>query len=362
MLDTIKTGQLAAVDADKGTVILDPDETIVLEYQKKSDSFRRKRQETEIYQKSEGRTLCGEKIDIGLNISGAACDELSASEYTDSVGVFRTEFIYMGQDTLPTEDEQFNIYKKVLESFGERPVILRTLDIGGDKRLSCISLPQEENPFLGIRALRFCFDNPDIFLTQIRACIRASVYGNLWLMLPMISSLDDIRRSKKIIESCREELEKEGKPCGKMKIGIMIEVPSIALISDLAAKEVDFASIGSNDLCQYLCAADRMNVAVEPYYQSYHPGMLKLMKEAITAFNDAEKPISICGELAGDPKAVPLLIGMGLRKLSVSAASVASVKRVIAGLTVEKSEQIAKTALGLSTAAEIEQYLAAFEE
>ncbi|MCL2214530.1 MAG: phosphoenolpyruvate--protein phosphotransferase [Treponema sp.] len=357
LLKSVKQKQIAVVDADKEIVILDPSLSVKKKYEKKYAAYRRDREDTEKYRTSEGRTLCGVKIDIGLNIASADDKELSASVYTDSVGVFRTEFIYMGRRTLPTEDEQFLVYRKVLECFGERPVILRTMDIGGDKKLSCVDLPDEENPFLGNRALRFCFKHPDIFKTQIRACLRASVFGNLWLMLPMVTSLEDIRKAKEHIASARKELEKEGKSLKDIKLGVMIEIPSIALIADLVCKEVDFASIGSNDLIQYVCAADRMNVEVEPYYQSYHPAMFRLIKKTIDAFNDAGKPISFCGELGSDPKAVPALIGLGMRKLSMNATSVPAVKRTIASLTVKKAEEIAAKVLKLSTASEIEKYL-----
>ena len=355
LLDVVMQGQLAAVNADEGTVILDPEETVAGEYSKKNDILRRDRHD-ETFRNMEGRTADGVKIDIGLNIADAGA-ELKAASYTDFAGLFRTEFLYMGRNTLPTEDEQFSVYRRVLEHFGKRPVILRTLDIGGDKQLSSIKLPCEENSFLGNRALRFCFNHPEIFKTQIRACLRASAYGNLWIMLPMVSSLDDIRRAKEHIAAVMEELKKERETCGEIKTGIMIEIPSIALVADLAAREVDFASIGSNDLCQYLCAADRMNSAVESYYQSYHPAMFRLIKETVTAFTNAGKPISICGELGAEPSAVSVLIGLGMRKFSMGAASVAAVKRTIASITVKKAEEIAEKALQFSTAAEIEKYL-----
>jgi phosphotransferase system enzyme I (PtsI) len=357
LLDNVTHGQLAAVNADEGTVILDPDEKLIEEYNKKSGDLHREKIAVEVYLDREGAAADGIKIDIGLNINTASEPEMAAVEYVDSAGLFRTEFLYMGRDTLPSEDEQFSVYRKVLECFGSRSVILRTLDIGGDKQISGMDFPEEENPFLGNRALRFCFSRPDIFKTQIRAALRASVYGNLWLMFPLAGSLDDIRRAKEFIESVKEELEKEGKPSGDFKTGIMIEVPSMALIADLAAKEVDFASIGSNDLCQYLCAADRMNSDVESYYQSYHPALFRLIKETVSAFDIAGKPISICGELAADSLAVPLLVGLGLRKLSVGAASVAAVKRAVASVTVKRAEEIAAKVLEFSTAAEITDYL-----
>lgn len=357
LLKKVLQGQSAAIDADDGTVILNPSYSVVTEYKNKSEAFRLDREHAEKFKLQEGRTSCGTKIDIGLNIASAEEKELEASRYTDSVGVFRTEFIYMEKNTLPSEDEQFEIYKKLLECYNPRPVILRTLDIGGDKKLSCMPLPSEDNPFLGNRALRFCFSNPDIFKTQIRACLRASVYGNLWIMLPMVASLEDIRKAKEFINSAKAELIKEGIPVNDFKTGIMIEIPSIAIIADLAAKEADFASIGSNDLCQYICAADRMNVEVENYYQSYHPAMFRLFKNVIEAFDNAGKSISFCGELGSDPAAIPVLIGLGLRKLSMSSSSVAAVKRRIAGITIEEAKKIAANVLEMNTAGEIEKYL-----
>jgi len=357
LLDTVKHGQMAAVNADEGQVILDPEESVVEEYTQKSDIFLRDKKITETYLYREGSTADGVRIDIGLNISNVDMD-LTAADYTDSVGIFRTEFLYMGRDTLPDEDEQFAAYSKVLERYGQRPVIIRTLDIGGDKELTSMDLPKEKNPFLGNRAIRFCFNKPDVFITQLKAALRASVYGNLWLMLPMIGSLEDIRRAKEFVCMAKEELKKKEIVFSEIKTGIMIEIPSIALVSDLAVKEVDFASIGSNDLCQYLCAADRMNSEVESYYQSYHPAMFRLLKDIINAFDKAEKPISICGELGAEKLAIPILVGLGLRKLSMSAASVATVKRSLSSITLKQAEEIAAKVLELSTAAEVKKFLA----
>ncbi|WP_461246848.1 phosphoenolpyruvate--protein phosphotransferase [Treponema sp. R6D11] len=357
LLNHVKQGQYAAVDAMEGVVILDPEEDVIKDYRKKSGDFSRDKKDAEVFFKKEGKTACGEKIDIGLNISSANDNELQAQSYADSVGLFRTEFLFLGRNSLPSEEEQFNAYRKVLKSFGKKPVILRVLDIGGDKQISSIEQKKEDNSFLGNRGIRFCFSYPDIFITQLRAAFRASTYGNLWIMLPMVGSLDDIKKAKEIIEETKNKLIKEKVQIGDVKIGIMIEVPGIALIADLAAKEVDFASIGSNDLCQYVCAADRMNAAVENYYQSYHPAVFRLIKETVEAFKKAEKPISICGEMGGDPLAVPALIGCGFRKFSMGSASVAAVKRAIAGITVAQAEEITQKVLELSTAEEIEFFL-----
>jgi len=357
LLDAVKHGQLAAVNAGEGKVILDPDNEIAAEYEKKYEAYRRDKEDAETYLSKQACTKDGTKVDIGLNISGVSDDELQAASFVDSVGLFRTEFLYLGRDILPGEDEQILAYKKILECFGERPVILRTLDIGGDKQLSNLKFTHEENPFLGNRALRFCFSNPDIFNTQLRAVLRAGVYGNMWLMFPMVNSIDDIRRVKEIIASVKEQLEKEGKPFGDFKTGIMIEVPSIALLAEHAAQEVDFASIGSNDLCQYICAADRMNSDVEPYYQPFHPALFKLIKEVTTAFEKYGKPVSICGELAADPIAAPVLAGLGLKKLSMGAASVAAVKRAICSITTKQAQEISDKVLACATAEEVKRVL-----
>jgi phosphotransferase system enzyme I (PtsI) len=274
------------------------------------------------------------------------------------VGLFRTEFLYMGRDTLPMEDEQFEVYKRVLQRYGSRPVTLRTLDIGGDKTLDCMELPREDNPFLGNRALRLCFTQPELFKTQLRACLRASVFGNLWLMLPMVGSIDDIRRAKAVIAEVKTELDAQGIAYSKdLKVGIMIEIPAIAMIADLAVKEVDFASIGTNDLCQYLTAVDRLNPAVSSYYQTYHPGLFRIIGTVVHHFNQAGKPICICGEMGGNILAAPVLIGMGMRKLSMGFASIAGIKRTLAGLTIAKAEELAGIVINLSTAAEVEAYL-----
>jgi len=356
-LNIVKQGQTAAVDAQSGTVILDPDLNTTEEFNRKSGAFSRDKQDADLYLEKEARTACGIKIDIGLNIANADDDELNCEHFVDSVGLFRTEFLFMG-DKLPSEEEQFSVYRRVLECFKSKQVTLRTLDIGGDKQVPWANFKREDNPFLGNRGIRFCFSNPDIFKTQIRAALRASLYGNLAVMLPMIGSIEDIRAAKTLIDEVKTQLKNEKIKTGDYKIGIMVEVPGIALIADAAAKEVDFASIGSNDLCQYLCAADRMNKTVEDYYMQYHSAMWKLIKQTVGAFNSEGKPVSICGELAGDPLAVPVLIGLGLRKLSMGKASVAKVKRVISRLTIEKAQNTASKVLEMSLSSDIKKFLA----
>ncbi len=357
-LTHISHGDLLAVDAVKGVVLLDPSEeeqaqflTLRERHQKELDMLRK-------YLDHASELLDGTHVEVELNIGSVDEQEIKAAAYTDGVGLFRTEFLFLGRKTLPTEEEQFIAYKRVLERFGERPVTIRTLDVGGDKQPECIPIAPEQNPFMGNRALRLCFERPELMHTQLRACLRAGVYGNLWLMFPMVGSMDDIRRAKAMVTRAQEELEREGIPFSRtVKVGIMIEIPSIALMAKAVAREVDFASIGTNDLTQYTLAVDRMNPAVAQYYQNYHPGLLSLIGSVAEHFVEAGKPLAVCGELGGDPLAAAVLIGMGIRRLSMGSSSVARIKRLLSGLTAQKAEELFHTALSFTTANEVEQYL-----
>lgn len=358
LLNAVRTGMPIVVDAIRGDIFAEPSEEIVTDYTKKRDAYRIRALETKRFLDKKPLTADGVNVEVHLNIGSASEQELSGSHYTDGVGLFRTEIFYMETPQLPTEDAQFDAYKRALMRYGERPVTLRTLDIGGDKQLECMELPHEDNPFLGNRALRLCFTYPGIFKTQLRAALRASVYGNLWIMLPMVASLDDIRRAKAYVEEAKAELTAEGIPYNpNHKLGIMVEIPSIALVADLAAKEVDFASIGSNDLCQYMTAVDRLNPVVAQYYQSYHPAMFRLIGYVVEQFKMAGKPVSVCGEMGGDPLAAAVLVGLGMRKLSMGFASVAPIKKMLSGLTIKKAESLAKAVVNLPTAADVERLL-----
>ena len=360
VLTCLRQGGAVIVDALQGTVIVDPTPAELKEYTKKLETYRAKVTETKKFLDAQPLTADGVRVDVQLNIGSAGKEELDGSRYTDGVGLFRTEFLYMGRAQLPSEEEQYITYRRVLETYGDRPVILRTLDIGGDKQLKSMQLPKEDNPFLGNRALRLCFTHPALFRTQLRAALRASVHGNLWIMLPMVASLDDIHRAKAMIEEAKAELTKEGIPFSSTyKLGIMVEIPSIALIADLAAQEVDFASIGSNDLCQYMTAVDRMNPALVDYYQSYHPAMFRLIGYVVEQFKRFNKPVGVCGEMGGDPLAAVVLVGLGMRKLSMGLASVAPIKKLLSGLTIQKAEEIANTVKALPTADEVKAYLKA---
>lgn len=354
--EALKDGVLIGLDALSGLVHIDPQSDVMEELDQKNEVFQQEQAIAQQYLDKEGLTADGVHIDIGLNIGSA--DYLEGYKYSDFVGLFRTEFLYMESDHQPTEEEQYKAYRKVLENMKDRPVTLRTLDIGGDKTLSYMQLPREDNPFLGKRALRLCFDNPELFKTQLRAALRASVAGQLWIMLPMVGSIDDIRRARSILDDVKAELDTQGIAYAKdVKLGIMIEIPSIAMISELAADEVDFASIGTNDLCQYLCAVDRMNPEIDSYYQSYAPAMVRTLGYIIEQFNKKGKPISVCGEMGGEILGAMLLVGLGLRKLSMSESKLAGVKAVLSKLTIAQLEDAAQKAKNFETEEQVTTYL-----
>lgn len=358
LMDAVKTGQAMVLDALNGAVILEPQQEQLAEFMEKRNSFIEQTRLNEAYRCRAGATADGTPISIGLNIG--APEDIQVGNCFDFVGLFRSEFLYMGTDHLPTEEEQYRAYRQALSNVRE-PVTLRTLDIGGDKELPYLQMQPEQNPFLGLRALRYCFTRPDIFRTQLRAALRASVHGELWLMFPMVTALEDIRRAREAVNKTCCELRQEGSAYAEnIKIGVMIEVPAAAMLADRIAEEVDFASVGTNDLCQYMMAADRGNSSVADYYQSLHPGFLRMLRHVLRAFCEQNKPISICGELAGDPVAAPLLVGLGARKLSMSAGRIPAVKRALASHTIEQMSQLAERALELGTDAQVRQLAESF--
>lgn len=349
-----ENSDIIVVDVTENAVILSPSEAVRLRYEEKRKYWQAQKQESLLFLDRKAMTRDGCRVEIGLNIGSDAPEELDALRYTDYVGLFRTEFLFMERSHIPTEEEQFLAYRAVLEAAEQKPVTIRTLDIGGDKQLSYLPLPHEENPFLGNRALRLCFDHPDLFISQLRALLRASVYGNLWIMLPMVGSLDDIRRSKKLIQCVKEQLRAEKMPVSdNVRFGIMIEIPSIALLADKVVEEVDFASIGTNDLCQYLMAADRMNPQVSQYYQSHNPAMYRLIGHVAEVFSRAGKPLSICGELGGDPTAISILIGLGVGKISMSDSAVARAKQTISQWSMDEMIRLATRVKDCETAQQV---------
>lgn len=358
IMSQLKEGETIIVDAIKGDLFTQPDQEQLALYGKKREEYLAKMAEIKKFKYVQPVTRDGVRIEVELNIGSASHAELAGADCTDGVGLFRSEFLYMGRPQLPSEEEQLSVYSTALATFGDRPVILRTLDIGGDKTLDSMQLPKEDNPFLGLRALRLCFDNLPVFKTQLRAAMRAGVQGNLWVMFPMVGSIEDIRNAKAVVQQVKDELTAEGLPFNpNVKLGIMVEIPSIAMVADLAAKEADFASIGTNDLCQYLTAVDRLNPSVSKYYQSYHPAMFRLIGQVVKAFRAEGKPVGVCGEMGGDPLAAAVLIGLGMRQLSMGVASVPRIKKLVTGLDIPRAEAIANKVCALATAAEVEAYL-----
>ena len=356
--EIVKNGDMVILDALKGEVLLEPDRPTIAEYEVKLEEFLKSEKQSAEFLNRIPLVASGERFSVGLNIGSTEPDE--GFKYVDFVGLFRTEFVYMESEHMPTEDEQFAAYRKVLANAMGNPVTLRTLDIGGDKSLRYLALPKEDNPFLGNRALRLCLDMPEMFKTQLRAALRASAFGPMQIMFPMVGTMDDIRAGNAAVEEAKAELRAEGIPFDeKINIGIMIEIPSIAMIADMAAKETDFASVGTNDLTQYLHAVDRMNPKLTNYYQSSSPAMFRILGRIFKEYNEAGKPISVCGELAGDPLAAIVLFGLGLRKFSMNASNIAHVKRALSLFTLAETEEIAKKVQNLSTEAEVISYLMA---
>ncbi len=362
-MENLKDGKTIILDAVSGKIFDDPSVGEIDEYTQKAEEFAAKMAEITKYVSTTPFTKDNVRIDVLLNVAAANDHELSGVSYSDGCGLFRTEFLFLNSDHLPSEDEQYKVYRKVLEAFGDKPVVLRTLDIGGDKQLPSLELPKEDNPFLGIRGIRLCLEKPELFKTQIRAALRASVHGNLRIMMPMVGSLDEVRSAKNFISEQGRALDQENIPWDKnLEIGIMIEVPSIALIVDLIVDEVDFVSIGTNDLCQYLTAADRMNPEVKPYHQEYHPAMFRTIGYIAKTFNQAGKPASVCGEMAGDPLAIPALVGLGISKLSMGLASIAGGKKTIQSFSLEDAKQLAIDIQNVKTETEVKNLLTQFSD
>ncbi|NNV01165.1 phosphoenolpyruvate--protein phosphotransferase [Brevibacillus sp. MCWH] len=351
-------GVTIILDGHEGLVIIDPTPEEIETYRKKQAEYERQKSELAKLVHTATTSQDGVHVELAANI-GSVQDLAGALENgAEGVGLFRTEFLYMGRDDFPSEDEQFQAYKQVLEQMGEKPVVIRTLDIGGDKHLSYMNLPQEMNPFLGFRAIRLCLEQQDLFRTQLRALLRASAYGNLKIMFPMIATLEEFRQAKAVLEEEKQALLEKGIAVSEqLEVGIMIEIPAAAMIADLFAKEVDFFSIGTNDLIQYTMAADRMNERVSYLYQPYHPAVLRLIHRVIQAAHAEGKWVGMCGEMAGDPVAIPILLGMGLDEFSMSAGSILPARYQISRLSKEAAAAYTDTILSMSTSQEVEAFV-----
>lgn len=327
---SVKTGDKVIVDGITGDVIINPSEEVIAEYTEKKEKFQAEQEELKKLIDVKTTTKSGRRIEVCGNI-GKPEDVLGViANGGDGVGLFRTEFLYMDRESAPTEEEQFESYKFVLEKMEGKQVVIRTLDIGGDKTLPYLPLPQEMNPFLGYRAIRLCLDKKEIFKVQLRALLRASVFGKLCVMFPMISEIQEFRQAKEVVEECKAELRTEGKEYSdNIQWGIMVEIPAAAVMADELAKEVDFFSIGTNDLIQYTLAADRMSEKVSYLYNPMHPAVLRLIKMTIDGAHSQGKWVGMCGEMAGDETAIPTLVEYGLDEFSMSATSILPAKKIM---------------------------------
>jgi phosphotransferase system enzyme I (PtsI) len=328
--EVVKNGDILIVDGVEGKVFIDPDHDTVTKYVALQEAYNQEKEELKKLIEVKAVTKSGKRIEVAGNIGKPEDVHKVIENGGDGIGLFRTEFLYMDREEMPSEDEQFESYKYVLEKMEGKPVVIRTLDIGGDKQLPYLVMPNEMNPFLGYRAIRLCLDRTDIFKIQLRALLRASIYGNMKVMFPMVSSLDEFVKSKEFVKECTEELKKEGKEVSdSIEWGIMVEIPSAAVMADELAKHVDFFSIGTNDLIQYTLAADRMSEKVSYLYDPMHPAVLRLIKMTIDGAHSQGKWCGMCGEMAGDETAIATLVAYGLDEFSMSASSILRAKQII---------------------------------
>ncbi|WP_338983685.1 phosphoenolpyruvate--protein phosphotransferase [Spiroplasma endosymbiont of Othius punctulatus] len=353
ILSSVKDNDIIAMDGSTGEIEINPKDKKV--WEKKVESFKASQEELKKFINAPTVTKDGFKdFILGANIGSPNDVENVLAYGGEAIGLFRSEFLYMDNSNWPTEEEQFTSYKKVVDLMKGKPTVIRTLDIGGDKKLSYFQFPHEDNPFLGYRAIRFTMDKKDIFRTQIRALLRASAFGPLGIMFPMIATVDEFKAAKEFTLECKKELEKEGIKVGKdLEIGMMIEIPAAAVIADKFAKYADFFSVGTNDLIQYTMAADRMSEKVSYLYQPYSPSILHLLKLTIDGAHKHGKWVGMCGEMAGEPHAIPLLMGLGLDEFSMSATSVPRARSIMSKLTIKETQELVAKALECETTEEV---------
>lgn len=358
VMSSIENGSLVIVDGLDGNIIVNPDVETIAQYEEKKANYEQQKSEWARLKHEATITADGHHVELGANI-GTPNDVVGVIDHGgEAIGLYRTEFLYMGRSQFPTEDEQTEAYASVLKQMNGKPTVVRTLDIGGDKELSYLQLPKELNPFLGLRAIRLCLEMKDMFRTQLRALLRASIHGNLKIMFPMIATLEEFRQAKALFLEEKAKLEEQGvEVSNSIEVGIMVEIPSTAVMADVFAKEVDFFSIGTNDLIQYTLAADRMNERVSYLYQPFNPAILRLVKNVIDASHKEGKWTGMCGEMAGDEIAIPILLGMGLDEFSMSASSILKARSQISKLSRAEMESHIETILTLSTSEEVVSYV-----
>jgi phosphotransferase system enzyme I (PtsI) len=353
---SLVSNELIICDGDNGIVIPNPTPETLKKYNSLKEKIEKDKIELSQFKNLKTFTSDHHQVYLESNIASVKDLEAVLKNGAEGIGLFRTEFIFMDRNSAPSEEEQFEIYKAVLSVMGNKPAVIRTLDVGGDKNISYLKIPKEENPFLGLRALRYCLLHPDIFKTQLKALLRASVYGHLHIMFPMVSSLDELLSAKYILNQAKEELTISNVPFSSdIKVGIMIEIPSAAMITDLLSEHVDFFSIGTNDLIQYMCAVDRMNEQIHDLYDPFHPGVLRIINHVIKSSKN--KPVAMCGEMASNELLTSLLIGMGLSHFSMTPSSILKIRKHIKNISFEKSKKLTDQVLSLSTSSSIKDLL-----
>lgn len=362
LMDQVKNGHVIVLDGSEGIVYVDPDQAVVDEFSAKREKFLKEKKELEQYIGKPTVTKDGVHIELVANI-GKPEDLEKVLQYDgEGVGLFRTEFLFMDRTAMPTEEEQFEAYKTVAEGLKGRPVIIRTLDIGGDKEIPYMGLTKDENPFLGYRAIRFCLDRKeDVYKPQLRALLRASAYGNIKIMVPMVTCIEELREAKTLIEEIKKELDEQNIPYKKdMEVGIMVETAAASLMADVFAKEAAFFSIGTNDLTQYTMSVDRGNDKVSYLYSTFNPAVLRSIKRIISCGREAGIMVGMCGEAASDPLMIPLLLAFGLNEFSMSASAILYSRKLINSYSIEELQAVADKAMSFATAAEVESFMKEF--
>lgn len=356
VMETFENGQEIIVDGSHGEVIENPSDGEIAIYREKTIEYKKEKEELKKFIGKETVTADGVKVELCCNIGKPDDTDAVLSKDGEGVGLFRTEFLYMDSSSIPTEEEQFEAYKKTVLKLGDKPLIIRTLDVGGDKDIPYLGLSKEDNPFMGFRAVRYCLHREDVYKPQLRALLRASAFGNIKIMIPLVTCIDEVREVKALIENIKAELDSENIAYNKdIQVGIMVETPAASLIADLLAEEADFFSIGTNDLTGYTMAVDRGNADVAYLYSAFQPAVLRSIKKIIEDGKDIM--VGMCGEAAADPLLIPLLLAFGLDEFSVSATSVLKTRKIISQWTIDEAKEVANKALTLKTESEVVEYL-----